>query len=106
KYDSQESVYKGVIADFEAASAMLSSNMGNLEIFGTTQDIFFQGDAEKWIQYANSLALRYYMRLSEKDPSYASAGVQATLAKPLIAAVDDEDAVAYSEVSAGEFPPR
>src|SRR5690606_6670275 len=105
KYDSQESVYKGVIADFEAASAMLSSNMGNLEIFGTTQDIFFQGDAEKWIQYANSLALRYYMRLSEKDPSYAGAGVQATLAKPLIASIDDECAVPYLGVSPGDSQP-
>src|SRR5690606_8666027 len=90
KYDSQESIYKGAIADFEAASAMLSSNMGNLEAFAATQDIFFQGDAEKWVRYANSLALRYYMRLSEKDPGFAAAGVQATLAKPLIASVDDE----------------
>ncbi|GGW28416.1 SusD/RagB family nutrient-binding outer membrane lipoprotein [Arenibacter certesii] len=95
KYDSQESVYKGVIADFEAASAMLSSNMGNLEVFGTTQDIFFQGDAEKWMKYANSLALRYYMRLSEKDPGFAGTGVQATLAKPLIASVDEECAIPY-----------
>lgn len=95
KYDSQESVYKGCIADFEAASAMLTNNMGSLEVFGGTQDIFFNGDAKKWIKYANSLALRYYMRLSEKDPGFAGAGVQATLAKPLIASVDDECAVPY-----------
>ncbi|MCK0133307.1 SusD/RagB family nutrient-binding outer membrane lipoprotein [Arenibacter sp. S6351L] len=94
-YDSQEAVYKGAIADFVAAAASISSNMGNLEAFGASQDIFFGGDAEKWMKYANSLALRYYMRLSEKDPSYAQAGVTATLAKPLISSVDEECALAY-----------
>lgn len=94
-YDSQEAVYKGAIADFVAAAASISNNMGNLEAFGASQDIFFGGDAEKWMKYANSLALRYYMRLSEKDPSYAQAGVTATLAKPLISSVDEECALAY-----------
>ncbi|MBU2906765.1 SusD/RagB family nutrient-binding outer membrane lipoprotein [Arenibacter algicola] len=94
-YDSQEAVYKGAIADFVAAAASISSNMGNLEAFGASQDVFFGGDAEKWMKYANSLALRYYMRLSEKDPSYAQAGVTATLAKPLISSVDEECALAY-----------
>ena len=94
-YDSQEAVYKGAIADFVAAAASISNNMGNLEAFGASQDIFFEGDAEKWMKYANSMALRYYMRLSEKDPSYAQAGVTATLAKPLISSVDEECALAY-----------
>ncbi|MFD2788756.1 hypothetical protein KCTC52924_01066 [Arenibacter antarcticus] len=105
KYDSQESVYKGAIADFEAASAMLSSNSGSLEVFSATQDIFFKGDAQKWIKYANSLALRYYMRLSEKDPGFAGAGVQAILAKPLISSVDEEAAIPYLGISPDNSQP-
>ncbi|AYN68625.1 SusD/RagB family nutrient-binding outer membrane lipoprotein [Euzebyella marina] len=105
KYDSQESVYKGSIADFEAASQMLSNNMGNLETFSASQDIFFGGDAEKWVKYANSLALRYYMRLSEKDPSFASAGVQSMLASPLIDSVDEECAVSYLGISPSDSQP-
>ena len=105
KYDSQESVYKSAIADFEAASSMLSSNMGSLEVFSSTQDIFFSGDAEKWMKYANSLALRYYMRLSEKDPSYAGTGVQATLSKPLIDSVDEEAAIPYLGTSPDNSQP-
>ncbi|TQO39027.1 SusD-like starch-binding protein associating with outer membrane [Arenibacter algicola] len=104
-YDSQEAVYKGAIADFVAAAASISNNMGNLEAFGASQDIFFGGDAEKWMKYANSLALRYYMRLSEKDPSYAQAGVTATLAKPLISSVDEECALAYIGTSDGTAQP-
>ncbi|MCM4165449.1 MULTISPECIES: SusD/RagB family nutrient-binding outer membrane lipoprotein [unclassified Arenibacter] len=98
-YDSQEAVYKGAIADFVAAAASISNNMSNLESISPSQDIFFGGDAEKWMKYANSLALRYYMRLSEKDPSYAQAGVTATLAKPLISSVDEECALAYTGIS-------
>ncbi len=105
KYDSQESIYKAVIADFEAASALLSSNQGQLEVFIPAQDLYFGGDSEKWIKYANSLALRYYMRLSEKDPSYAGAGVQKTLAKPLIDSVDEECAVPYVGVSPDDSQP-
>jgi len=104
-YDFQEAVYKGAIADFVAAAASISNNMGNLEAFGASQDIFFGGDAEKWMKYANSLALRYYMRLSEKDPSYAQAGVTATLAKPLISSVDEECALAYIGTSDGTAQP-
>ena len=104
-YDSQEAVYKGAIADFVAAAASISNNMGNLEAFGASQDIFFEGDAEKWMKYANSMALRYYMRLSEKDPSYAQAGVTATLAKPLISSVDEECALAYIGTSDGTSQP-
>ncbi|MDX1759096.1 MAG: SusD/RagB family nutrient-binding outer membrane lipoprotein [Arenibacter algicola] len=105
KYDSQEAVYKGAIADFVAAAASISNNMGSLEAFGASQDIFFGGDAEKWMKYANSLALRYYMRLSEKDPGYAQAGVTATLAKPLISSVDEECALAYIGTSDGTAQP-
>ncbi|SMG49887.1 SusD/RagB family nutrient-binding outer membrane lipoprotein [Arenibacter troitsensis] len=104
-YDSQEAVYKGAIADFVAAAASISNNMGNLEAFGASQDIFFEGDAEKWMKYANSMALRYYMRLSEKDPSYSQAGVTATLAKPLISSVDEECALAYIGTSDGTSQP-
>ncbi len=104
-YDSQETVYKGAIADFVAAAASISSNMDNLETFAANQDVFFGGDAEKWMRYANSLALRYYMRLSEKDPSYAQAGVTATLAKPLISSVDEECAMAYTGTSGSTAQP-
>lgn len=105
QYDSQETVYKGVIADFETASQILTSNQGNLEVFIPGQDLYFQGDSKKWIKFANSLALRYYMRLSEKDPAYASAGVQKTLGKSLISSIEDECAVAYLGTSPNDSQP-
>ena len=92
-YDSQESVYKGVISDLETASSLLSAT--NYEGVLDNQDVFYGGDASKWQKLANSLALRYYMRLSEKLPAFAQAGVTSTLAKPLFSDIDDELVLSY-----------
>lgn len=92
-YDSQESVYKGIIADLEMASSLLGA--ASYEGVVENQDVFYGGDASKWQKLANSLALRYYMRLSEKLPDFSQAGVISTLTKPLISDVDDELVLSY-----------
>lgn len=92
-YDSQEMVYKGIITDLETASDLLSGS--SFEGVDSSQDVFYGGDASKWQKLANSLALRYYMRLSEKLPSFAQTGVTSTLNKPLIDNVDEELVLAY-----------
>jgi len=92
-YDTQETVYKGIIADLETASSLLSAS--NYAGVVESQDVFYGGDASKWQKLANSLALRYYMRLSEKLPSFSQAGVSSTLSKPLISGVDEELVLEY-----------
>lgn len=92
-YDSQEIVYKGIIADLETASALLSAT--SFEGVVADQDVFYGGDASKWQKLANSLALRYYMRLSEKLPAFAQAGVTSALSKPLISEIGDELVLSY-----------
>lgn len=103
-YDSQENVYKGVISDLEKAAILLST-ADNKDI-SPAQDLFFEGDITKWEKLANSLALRYYMRLSEKLTSFASDGVTKTLAKPLISSVDDECVLSYIGGTDGQSWPR
>lgn len=92
-YDSQENVYKGIIADLETASNLLGAS--NYEGVIASQDVFYGGDASKWQKLANSLALRYYMRLSEKLPAFAQTGVTSTLSKALISDLDDELVLSY-----------
>jgi len=106
KYDSQESVYKSIIAELEAASVMLSKDKTAYEGINPTQDIYFNGDPDKWMRFANSLTLRYYMRLSEKDPSYAGTGVTVTLSKPLISNIDEECSLSYIGVSESDSWPN
>jgi hypothetical protein len=68
-FDSQEQIYKRVIADLQAALPLLQGTMvDHPEITPNTQnsDVFYGGDPVQWRKLAYSLMLRYYMRLSSK----------------------------------------
>ncbi|GAA4469109.1 SusD/RagB family nutrient-binding outer membrane lipoprotein [Nibrella saemangeumensis] len=74
-YDSQEVIYKGIIEDLKAASALFAS--GDNTGYRTGYDVYYNGDMSKWQKLANSLLLRYYMRVSAKMPEVAKAGIEA-----------------------------
>lgn len=74
KYDSQETIYLGIIEDLKAASALFGQK-NNTGIIAAN-DIYFGGNVEKWHKFTNSLLLRYYMRISEKLPQVAKAGIE------------------------------
>ena len=98
-FDSQEDIYNGILADLEQANTLLSKEQDSYTEINSTQDALYGGDVRKWQRFANSLALRYYMRLSEKTPSIAKAGVEKIAADqskyPLILSPDDDANVAY-----------
>ena len=89
-FDSQESIYNSVIADLKAAIPFLTgSQSDHPEITPTTitSDVFYKGDPAKWTKLANSLLLRYYLRLSSKRN--VQADVEAVAAKVFTANEDD-----------------
>lgn len=65
-YDSQETIYNGIIADLKEASQLLSLPKGEYKEILDQADIFYNGDPVKWQKFANSLLLRYLMRVSLK----------------------------------------
>ncbi len=75
QFDSQETIYRGIIEELKEASGIfaLNDNSGYL----TGYDTYYGGDTQKWHKFANSLLLRYYMRLSEKLPDLAKSGIEA-----------------------------
>lgn len=96
-FDTQQSIYQGILADLETANALLSQEDG--KPINATQDVLFGGDLMKWRKFANSLALRYYMRLQAKETEVAKAGilkiVNAPATYPLITTADDDANIAY-----------
>jgi len=60
-YDPQEQIYAGILADLNTANELLGST--DEAING---DILFGGDIMAWRKLANSLQLRYLMRISGK----------------------------------------
>lgn len=81
-YDDQRSIYLGIIADLETANTMFSKPQGDYEEIFAGADVIYGGDVAKWRKFANSLMLRYYMRISEKDPGTAKAGIEKIMGDP------------------------
>jgi hypothetical protein len=101
KYDTQEAVYAGILADLAEANTIL----------GTTGEVvagdpIFNGDVAKWKRLANSLRLRYLMRISSKRnvASDMSAILNNTAGSPLFASNADNATYNYLANSPDQFP--
>src|SRR5690606_889613 len=83
KYDMQEDIYNGILADLEAANALFDESAGTV-----VGDILYSGDLLKWKKLANSLRLRYLMRISNKVD--VKAAMQAIISDPATTPICDE----------------
>lgn len=77
KYDTQEKIYEGIIADLEEANNLLAGNPPAIK-----GDILNDNDLDLWRRFANSLRLRVLMRLSNVKPSVAQQGIAAIVNNP------------------------
>lgn len=98
-FDSQGKIYAGVIADLEKANTLLSKSKADYEGIVDNVDVFYGGDPTKWRKMANSLRLRYYMRLSAKQPEVAKAGIEKIVADaaqfPIITSEADDATMSF-----------
>ncbi len=98
-YDSQKDIYMGIFADLEAANTLLSANQSSYTNINATQDVLYHGEVSKWRKFANSLALRYYMRLSLKEAAIAEEGIRKITSDPakypLITSAGDDATISY-----------
>ncbi len=95
KYDSQEAIYKGLIAELQMM--VDSFDVAGEQVKG---DIVYNGDLTKWQKFANSMRLLMAVRLSKVYPNAGDyAAEQATLALAHPAGVieneDDNFKLAY-----------
>jgi hypothetical protein len=74
KYDSQQSIYNGIIKELTEATAALDATK-TIE----TADVLYGGNIALWKKLGNSLLLRAGMRLSKVDPGLAQQTVQKAL---------------------------
>jgi len=81
-FDDQKDIYLGILADLDTANVLLSKNAASYKKIDETQDVLYNGNPEKWRKFANSLALRYYMRLQAKEPDIAEQGIKKITGDP------------------------
>lgn len=102
-FDSQEAIYTGILADLEKANTLFSKPKSEYSSIVDNVDVYFGGDPAKWRKFANSLALRYYMRISAKKPEVAKAGIEKIVGNatqyPIITANTDDVTMAFPGTS-------
>ena len=75
KYDTQEEIYNWFFTELDACVAQLGSGSDRISGDVTTMG----SDVTKWKKYANSLRLRFAMRISDVNPSKAQEEFQKAL---------------------------
>jgi hypothetical protein len=108
-FDKQQDVYAGILEDLDKANTLLSKPRTAYNSTLGTADVYYGGDPAKWRKLANSLALRYYMRLSAKTPDVAKAGIEKIVADPatypIISSVADDALMGFAGASAADSWP-
>ena len=109
-FDSQETIYRGIIAELEEANLLLSKAASAYTGIDPTADVLYGGDPGQWRKMANSLMLRYFMRVSSKLPTFAQEGIEAIVSDPatypIFTSNDDDATMSYIGSSSSDAWPN
>ncbi|MCK9399698.1 MAG: SusD/RagB family nutrient-binding outer membrane lipoprotein [Bacteroidales bacterium] len=98
-YDSQESIYRDIIAKLDTANTLLT-----IDGDAIAGDILFNNDITKWKKFANSLRLRLLLRMSGRDEAFATTEMSKIVndpaTYPIFESNEDNAALQYL----GSFP--
>jgi len=93
KYDTQQTIYNGILANLDTAVTLLSSTSGAARR-PTTNDLLFAGDMTKWTKLAHFLQARANLRLAYatgEDKVARANKALAAIAVALASNADDAD---------------
>ena len=88
QFNGVEEVYDFILKELKEASAAIDTSVEPTEQEGKS-DPAFNYNATKWQKYANSLRMRYAMRLSESNPSKAKSEFEDAAKSTAITSLDD-----------------
>ncbi|MBL7735271.1 MAG: SusD/RagB family nutrient-binding outer membrane lipoprotein [Chitinophagaceae bacterium] len=91
-YDSQRDIYMDFFERLKTSISVLKNNLDKTP-FGGAADVIYKGKVEKWIKFANTLRLRYAVRISGVDPATAKAEAEAAVADGVFTVSPDDDAL-------------
>lgn len=87
RFDDPKEIYLSVLNELKAITEELPGLYNNMSTLGkeifTRNDICFQGDINKWIQYINALRLKFALRISGVEEATAKTHLADVLTKPL-----------------------
>ena len=93
-YDKQEDLYTFFFKELKDAASLF-----DVSAEAISSDPIFGGDIDAWRTFANSLRLRYAMRISDVDPTMAQQEVTAALTDGVMRSAADNACVKHMNVS-------
>ncbi|MDY0098257.1 MAG: SusD/RagB family nutrient-binding outer membrane lipoprotein [Bacteroidales bacterium] len=102
KYDTQESIYKAMLNELEAA--LTSMDETKPDVFGNA-DPYFNGNIAKWKKFGYTLMMRLGMRMSEVEPETARLWVEKAAAGGVMTDFSDIAYIEYADIT-GQMNPR
>lgn len=96
RYDTQEEIYNNFFVELKDAGAALAAGGDKI-----TGDVIYNGDVAKWKKLANSLRLRFAMRISKVAPEKARQEFEEALAADggVFAGNEDDALIKYMDIS-------
>lgn len=96
KYDTQEDIYNDFFTELKDAASALDAANDRI-----TGDVIYNGDVAKWIKLANSLRLRYAMRISDVAPEKGRKEFEDALASEggVLTSGSDDALIKYMDIS-------
>lgn len=96
RYDTQEEIYNDFFTELKTAGNNLDASKDKI-----TGDVIYNGDVNKWKKLANSLRLRFAMRISNVAPQKAQEEFEAALQDEggIFQSNDDNALIQYMEKS-------
>jgi hypothetical protein len=76
KFDDGYTIYKGLIAEIDAALAATATADNLAPAANASTDFVFIGNMAKWRAFANTLKLKMFLRMVNAKPAEAEAGVK------------------------------
>ncbi|MDR0729071.1 MAG: SusD/RagB family nutrient-binding outer membrane lipoprotein [Prevotellaceae bacterium] len=90
-YDSQEDVYKNMLADLNEVIRVLTENRYADASYYAKFDNVYSGVIERWAKLANSLKLRIAIRMAYAAPALAKTTAEEAVGHPIGVIVDNAD---------------
>ncbi|HUZ60588.1 MAG TPA: SusD/RagB family nutrient-binding outer membrane lipoprotein [Hanamia sp.] len=75
KFDEGDSIYQDLLSSID--TALSKDFTASTNSVPGTQDLIFNGNLNNWIEFANTLKLKMYLRMVNANPSEAEAGITA-----------------------------
>lgn len=95
RYDTQEEIYMWFFKELKEAGIALNQSGDKI-----TGDLIYSGDVSKWKKFANSLRLRYAMRISDVAPEKAQQEFEDALLGEggVFSSASDDALIKYMEI--------